>query len=210
MKLGIIGTGNMGGGLGRLWARKAHEVFFGSRDPKKAQALAASIGGRVRGVGIREAAAFGDAVLLATPWGGVRDALKAAGSLTGKILIDCTNPLVSDETKLAVGYTTSGAEEIAKLAPGARVVKAFNMVFGRILSSGNVRFGAEKPTVFFCGDDELANVQVTTLIDELGFEPVDAGPLENARYLEPLGELMVQLAYEQALGTNIALRLVRR
>ena len=77
VKLGIIGTGNMGGGLGRLWARKAHEVFFGSRDPKKAQALAASIGGRVRGGGIREAAAFGDAVLLATPWEGVRDALKA-------------------------------------------------------------------------------------------------------------------------------------
>lgn len=210
MKIGIIGTGNMGSGLGKLWARKAHEVFFGSRNPKKAKALASSIGPNVRGGTIAEAGEFGDAVLLATPWEGVREAVAAAGNLNGKILIDCTNPLVSDETKLAVGYTTSGAEEIAKWAPGARVVKAFNTVFGRILNSGNVKFGAETVTVFYCGDDEVANVRVKGLIEEIGFEPVEAGPLENARYLEPLGELMVQLGYDLAMGTNIALKLVRR
>lgn len=210
MKIGVIGTGNMGSGLGRLWARKAHEVFFGSRHARKAQALAASTGYHTRGGSIAEAAAFGDAVLLATPWDGVKLALAAAGTLDGKILIDCTNPLVSEETKLAVGYTTSGAEEIARWAPGARVVKAFNTVFGRILNSSATGFGGDRATVFFCGDDELANVQVTTLIEELGFEAVAAGPLENARYLEPLGELMVQLAYAEALGTDIALKLLRR
>jgi predicted dinucleotide-binding enzyme len=209
VKIGVIGTGNMGGGLGRLWARKAHEVFFGSRDARKAQALATSVGYQTRGGSIAEAAAFGDAVLLATPWDGVKVALAAAGPLDGKIdRLHEPARLGGDEARRRLHDLRRRGDR--PVGARARVVKAFNTVFGRTLNSSTTGFAGDRATVFFCGDDELANVQVTTLIEELGFEAVAAGPLENARYLEPLGELMVQLAYAEALGTDIALKLLRR
>lgn len=210
MNIGIVGTGTMGAGLGKLWAGRGHQVFFGSRNPAKAQALAGSVGANARGGTIAEAGEFAEAVLLATPWEATEAAVKGAGDLAGKILIDCTNPLVSDYMQLAVGHSTSGAEEIAKWAPGASVVKAFNAIFGRVINSGNPNFGGQPATVFYCGDDEAAKAKVAELVEEIGFDPVDAGPLENARYLEPLGELLVQLAYDLAMGTNIAINLVRR
>jgi predicted dinucleotide-binding enzyme len=210
MNIGIIGTGTMGLALGKLWVGRGHQVLLGSRDPRKATTLAETLGPNARGGSIAEAGEFGEAVLLATPWEATQDAVTAAGDLSGKILIDCTNPLVSDWPQLAVGHSTSGAEEIAKWAPGASVVKAFNAIFGRVINSGAPTFASQPATVFYCGDDEAAEAAVAELIEEIGFEPVDAGPLENARYLEPLGELLVQLAYDLAMGTNIAIQLVRR
>ena len=156
-----------------------------------------------------EAAKFGDAVLLAVPWSGVPDTVAAAESLKGKLLIDCTNPLTPDFMDLVVGHTTSGAEEVAKLAPGAKVVKAFNTIFAQIVHS-TPPFGAEKPSVFYCGDDEEAKNTVANLIDDIGFEPVDAGPLKNARYVEPLAELMIQMAYALGAGPMQAVKLMRR
>jgi hypothetical protein len=208
MRIGIIGTGRMGSGLGRRWAERGHEVFLGSRDPERARELAGTMGRGVRGGGIREAAAFGEAVLLATPWAGVRPSLEAAAPLDGKIVIDCTNPLSADYLSLEVGHTTSGAEEIARWAPGARVVKAFNTVYADVIGSSAV-VGGEAATLFCCGDDVEAKRVALTLGEELGFDVIDAGPLRNARYLEPLAELCVQLAFAQGMGTRMALRLVR-
>ncbi len=209
MKIAVLGTGNMGSGLGKRWAEKGHSVRFGSRDPAKAKELASSVGHNASAASVAEAAKFGDAVLLAVPWSGVADTLAAAGSLKGKVLIDCTNPLTPDFMDLVVGHTTSGAEEVAKLTPSAKVVKAFNTIFAQIVHS-SAAFGPERATVFYCGDDAAAKSTVARLIDEIGFEPVDAGPLKNARYVEPLAELMIQMAYALGTGPMQAVKLMRR
>ncbi len=209
MKIAVLGTGNMGSGLGKRWAEKGHSVRFGSRDPAKAKELASSVGHNASAASVAEAAKFGDAVLLAVPWSGVADTLAAAGSLKGKLLIDCTNPLTPDFMDLVVGHTTSGAEEVAKLTPSAKVVKAFNTIFAQIVHS-SAAFGPERATVFYCGDDAAAKSTVARLIDEIGFEPVDAGPLKNARYVEPLAELMIQMAYALGTGPMQAVKLMRR
>ena len=138
------------------------------------------------------------------------EALKAAGPLQEKIFIDCTNPLQPDFSGLVLGHATSAAEEIAKMAPGAKVVKAFNSAFADIYHSDSRLFGSRMPTMFYCGDDAVAKTTVARLIRETGFEPIDAGPLRSARYLEPLAMLMIQLGYGQGMGTNIGLNLIRR
>jgi NADPH-dependent F420 reductase len=209
MKIGIIGTGNMGSGLGKLWAGQGHEVMFGSREPDRAKELAGSIAGNVRGGSYAEAAAFGDSVLLAVPWQGVEESVAACGSLADKILIDCTNPMTPDYMQLVVGHSTSGAEEIAKMASGAKVIKAFNHVYAQIIHS-SPEFGNRKANVFIAGDDAEAKQSVANLIQDVGFEPVDSGPLQNARYLEPLAELCVQLAYALGMGTDQAMCLIQR
>jgi NADPH-dependent F420 reductase len=209
MKISIIGTGNMGSGLGKQWAAKGHQVRFGSRDPQKARTLADSVGANASSGTYAEATEFGEAVLLAVPWRGVEESIARAGSFTDKILIDYTNPMTADYMSLVVGHTSSGAEEIARLAAGAQVVKAFNHTYAQLIHS-SPQFGAQNATVFYCGDDPAAKTIVANLISDIGFEPVDSGPLQNARYLEPLAEHMVQLAYALGMGTDQALKLIRR
>lgn len=210
MNIGIIGSGNIGTGLGKIWAGKGHQVLFSfSRDQEKLKALAAA-GQNVRAGSPAEAAGHATVLLLAVPWGHVPEALKAAGPLQDKIVIDCTNPLTPDFSGLAVGHATSAAEEIAKWAPGAKVVKAFNTVFAEIYHSDSRFFGSRMATMFYCGDDEGAKSTVVGLIRETGFEPIDAGPLRSARYLEPVAMLMIQLGYGQGMGKDIALQLIRR
>lgn len=209
MKIGIIGTGNMGSGLAKLWANQGHEVLLGSRDPERANEVAGSIEGSVQGGSYAEATAFGDSVLLAVPWQAVEESLAACGSLSGKILIDCTNPMTPDYMQLVVGHDTSGAEEIARMAPGAKVVKAFNHIYAQIIHS-SPQFGDRRANVFIAGEDTEAKQTVADLIKEIGFEPVDSGPLQNARYIEPVAELVVHLAYAQGMGTDQALVLVQR
>ena len=210
MNIGIIGSGKMGSGLGKLWAQKGHHVFFSfSRDPKKLAALAESSPGCRAGTPA-EAVAASEVVLLSTVWAAVEEALKAAGEIKDKIVIDCTNPLKPDLSGLAVGTTTSAGEEVAKLIPYSRVVKAFNTAFAEIYHSETRLFGSRRPTMFFCGDDARAKSTVSALANEIGFEPIDAGTLACARYLEPLAMLMIQLGHKQGLGTNIALSLIHR
>jgi NADPH-dependent F420 reductase len=209
MNIGIIGTGNMGLALGRLWASKGHAVFFGSRDPEKALALGHEVGVMASGGTIAQAAKFGSAVLLAVRWDAVPSALKAAGSLSGKIIIDCTNPMNSDWTQLVEGLTSSGAERIAELAPDAKVVKAFNHVYAQIIQSSAL-FGSQNASVLYCGDDECAKEKVACLIEDAGFEPVDSGTLSNARCLEPIAEQMMQFAYVIGMGTDQAIKIIRR
>lgn len=219
MRIGIIGAGNIGSGLGNLFAKNGHEVMFSySHDPKKIQRVANEAGANAQSGTPEQAARFGDVVVLAVGWGAVIDALKAAGSLDGKILISCVNPLTPDYSGLVVGTTTSGAEEIAKLVPGAHVVEAFLNVFAGILHSGTMLFGADVPSVFYCGDDAGSKATVAKLITEIGLEPVDSGPLKNARFVEPTAMLILQLgaflgmAKEWKPGefTDLAVKLLRR
>ena len=219
MKIGIIGVGNMGGALGALFTKQGHEVKFSfSRDPKQIEEAAASAGPNASAGTPAEAAQFGEVVLLAIPWNAVEPALAAAGSLDGKILISCVNPLTPDYTGLVVGTTTSGAEEIAKQAPKARVVEAFLNVFAGIIHSGKMKFGEDLPSVFFCGDDSEAKATVAQLITEIGLEPIDCGPLKNARFVEPTAMLVLQLGAFLGMGrewspgefTDLSIKLLRR
>jgi len=209
MNIGIIGTGNMGSALGRLWASKGHAVFFGSRDPDRALVLGHSIGVMASGGTIAQAVKFANVILLAVCWEAVPAALKAAGSLEGKVIIDCTNPMNSDWTRLVEGLNSSGAERIAQLAPGAKVVKAFNHVYAQIIQSSPL-FGSQNASVLYCGDDEDAKERVACLIEDAGFDPVDSGVLQNARYLEPIAEQMMQFAYVIGMGTDQAIKIIRR
>ena len=210
MNIGIIGSGNMGSSLGRIWAKNGHQVLFSySRDQGKLQALAESIGPNAKAGTPAQAAQRSEVVMLAVPWPALDDALQAAGSLEDKVLITCVSPLKPDFAGQTVGLAsdlqTSGAEEIAKRSPGARVVEAFNTTFAEILQSPSRQFGQEQASIFYCGDDKEAKAIAASLIEECGFEAVDAGPLIKARSLEPLATIWVQLAAVTGMFPNIQL-----
>jgi len=208
MKIGMIGTGNIGFSLGRLLVESGHEVKFGSRDPARVRDEVTKFGPGASAGTVREAAQFGDVVFTAVPWHAVPETLKAAGPLAGKVLVDCTNPLTK-EMNLAVGCTTSAAEEAAKLCPDASVVKAFNTIFAGIYRSGDLGSGDRRLNMFFCGDNPAAKKTVVGIIESLGLVPVDAGPLSEARYIEPLAVFMIRLAFVQGMGGDIAWKLIK-
>jgi len=213
MNIGIIGSGNVGGTLGKAWAGAGHKVKFGVRNPadEKVAALLKQCGGGATAGGVGEAAAFGQVVVLTTPWDGAKGAIESAGNLAGKVVIDCTNPVPLGANLmegLALGHTTSAGEEVAKWAKGAKVVKAFNTTGAGNMA--NPRFGADKSVMFIAGDDAAAKQTVCQLSNDLRFETIDAGPLRQARLLEPLAMLWISLAYAQGLGPNFAFKLVRR
>ena len=210
MNIGIIGVGNVGSGLGRLWAQKDHKVIFSfSRDREKLKMLA-DIGHNTSSGTPAEAVRQSEVILLSVRWDTVADALQAAGSLVGKVVIDCTNPVRHDLSGLVIGHTTSAAEEIAKIIPGAKIVKAFNTAFAQVYQEDTRLFGSRRAAMFYCGDDAAAKTIAAKLINDVGFEPVDSGPLASARYLEPLAMLMITLGYGIGMGTNIAFDLIRR
>lgn len=209
MKIGIIGAGNMGSGLGKIWAESGHKLMFSySRDMTKLEKIAQSIGSNASVGTPAEAVQFADVVVLSVPYGAVEDALKAAGALEGKILFSIVNALLPDMSGMAVGTTTSAAEEIAKLAPSARVVEALP-VFAEVLNSPSRRFGEQLATVFYTGDDTGAKQVVADLLREIDVEPIDSGALKNSRYVEPAMMLLIQLAYAQQLG-QVSFKLLRR
>ena len=210
MKIGILGAGNVGGNLGTVWAAKGHDIVFGVRDPHspKAQAALKKAGPHVRFGTLADAAQLGEVVVVATPWPATEGVLCACGPLTGKIVIDVTNPVHADLSGLMVGHTTSAAEQIAKWTSGARVVKAFNTVgAGNLL---DVHFDGHVATMPICGDDPTAKEIVGQLVRDVGFEVIDAGPLRVARWLEPLAMLWIHLAVKEGLGPHIGLKLLRR
>jgi len=210
MKIGIIGSGNVGGALGSRWAKLGHEVVFGTRDPQglDVQQLAAKAGGKTSVATLADAASKGDALLLAMPWPATEQVIGSLGDLSKKILIDATNPLLPDMSGLTLGTTTSAGEQVASWARGAKVVKAFNTVGANIM--GDPSFDGHKPVMFYCGDDAEAKKVVKKLIDELVFEAVDAGPLKQARLLEPFALLWISLAFAQGMGLDFAFELLRR
>jgi predicted dinucleotide-binding enzyme len=157
---------------------------------------------------IKEAVAAAEVVVLAAPWSVTQAIIETAGDLTGKIVVDCTNPIAEGMQGLDWGLNTSAGEQVAAWAKGANVVKAFNMT-----GSGNMAnpvYGDQKATMFICGDNLDAKQVVTHLAEELGFEVVDSGPISMSRYLEPLAVLWVSLAFMQGLGPNIAFKLLKR
>jgi predicted dinucleotide-binding enzyme len=210
MNITIIGAGNVGGTLGRRWAHNGHQVTFGVRDPHspKVQEVLRTAGANARATSVREAATAAECILLATPWTAVQDAIQSAGNLADKIVIDCTNPLAPGLRGLALGHTTSGGEQVARWAAGARVVKAFNMTGAKNMA--NPVYGAQQVTMCICGDDAEAKTTVGGLAAELGFEIIDTGSLTTARYPEPLAMLWIHLAYVQGLGPDFAFKVMRR
>jgi 8-hydroxy-5-deazaflavin:NADPH oxidoreductase len=209
MKIGIIGGGNMARGLSRFWIKNGHELMFSfSRSEEKLRELAASVSDRAQMGTPAEAVSFADVVLLAVPWVAVPEALQAAGSLSGKLLFSCVNALKADMSGMAIGTTTSAAEEIAKLAPGARVVEGLPL-FAEVLLSESTQFNQQTATVFYCGDDADAKLVVAGLLEETGAEAIDVGALSMARYIEPAMMVLIQLAYVQQKG-QVAFKLLSR
>lgn len=196
MKIGVLGAGNVGGALGRKWSKAGHDVRLGVREPG------------AETVSLSAAFSHGEVLLLATPWGVTREFLEGLGDFGGRILIDATNPLSPGLTGLTHGGTTSGAEQVAKWARGAKVVKCFNTVGFNVME--NTEFAEGKPTMLYCADDPEARNAARQLAANAGFDPQDAGPLEQARYLEPFAMLWITMAMKYGLGREMAFRLMRR
>ncbi|MCP3402893.1 NADPH-dependent F420 reductase [Bradyrhizobium sp. CCGB20] len=203
MNVAIIGTGKMGSGFARLLASQGVEVIIGGRDAIKAAQLAQEVGGGTRGTDIASAAKSAELIILAVYYQKLDEAIRAAGNLTGKVLIDISNPITEDFKDLLIGHRTSAAEEIQKLAPDAKVVKAYNTIFAQLLPAES-REGREPVQVFVAADDYEAKRAVSDLVTKGGFEAVDAGPLSNARFLEPIGEMNIHFGFFLGWGTSAA------
>ena len=211
MRIGILGSGLMGGKLGTIFARAGHEVVFSySRTDAKLKKLAREAKGKSRAGTPREAAQDADGLLLAVHWSRVNHVLKQAGDLSGKVIITCSLPMNLDDTELVISGTSSGAEALAKKLPAARIVSAFNTVPSEVLFNVfAARRKRTRPSLIYCGDDSKAKKIAARLIQDVGFDPVDAGPLRIARYTEPFALLVAQLAYEGKGGPEIAYRVER-
>jgi NADPH-dependent F420 reductase len=209
MKIAVIGAGNVGGTLGRRWSEAGHEVIFGVRDPgaDKVAALLDRCADGTRADSPAAAATSADIVVLAIWWDAVQALIPALGDLAGKIVIDCTNPLDAD-LRLTLGHTDSGGEAIARLAPAARVVKAFNTITWEAMA--DPEYGGRHATLFFCGGDETAVEIVSGLIRDLGLDPVHVGGLEMARCLEPLALLWITEFRIRRPGSDYAFSLIER
>jgi len=201
----------MGGKLGTIFARAGHEVVFSyARSKEKLNKLARDAKGKARAGTPREAAQDADALLLAVHWSRLDDVLKQAGDLSGKVFITCSLPMNVGDTELVVAHTSSGAEELAKRIPKARVVCAFNTVPSEVLFDVfDAKRKKTRPSLVYCGDDQSAKDVAVQLIRDAGFTPVDGGPLRIARYTEPFALLVAQLAYEGEDGPELAYRFER-
>jgi predicted dinucleotide-binding enzyme len=208
LRVGILGSGLMGGKLGTIFARAGHEVIFSyARSEHKLERLAREAKNKARHGTPSEAAQEADAVLLAVHWSRLDDVLKQAGDLSGKAVVTCSLPLNDDNTELVVAHTSSGAEALAKMIPNARVVCAFNTVPSEVLFDVyEARRKATRPSLVYCGDDSSSKRVAAELIRDVGFDPVDVGPLRIARYTEPFALLIAQIAYEGKDGPELAYR----
>ena len=193
----------MGSAFVKQLTRAGHTVVVAARNIEKAEAVAAANPGATARA-LANAAEQAEVIVLATGYADAVVALKSVGNLLGKIVIDITNPLTADYMGLSIGHTTSAAEEIAKAVPEAKVVKAFNTVFAQVLAEGADFGNGHVVPVYFAGDDAAAKSTVSNLIESIGFAPVDAGPLKNARYLEPVAGLNIYFGYGAGKGTAIA------
>jgi predicted dinucleotide-binding enzyme len=203
MKITVVGTGNMGSAFAKQLSSVGHIVRITGRDIDKAKALAAQFD-NVGAYPAAKALGDSDVVVVATAYEDATKALQSLGDLTGKVVIDITNPLSADYMSLTIGHVTSASEEIAKAVPHAQVVKAFNTLFAQVLADGPTFANDQRGSVFVASDSERAKQTATALARSLGWNTVDAGALINARYLEPLAGLNIYLGYGAGLGTSIA------
>ena len=208
MRIGILGSGLMGGKLGAILARAGHDVVFSyARSEQKLKRLAREAKGKARAGTPREAAADADAILLAIHWSRIDDVLKQAGDLSGKVIVTCSLPMNATNTKLMIGNTSSGAEELARRIPGAHVVSAFGTVPSEVLFTVfEARRKSSRPSLLYCGDSRKAKNMTAALIRDTGFDPLDCGPLSMARYVEPFALVVAQLAYKGKAAPEVAYR----
>jgi 8-hydroxy-5-deazaflavin:NADPH oxidoreductase len=208
MRIGILGSGLMGGKLGTIFARAGHEVIFSyARSKDKLENLARDAQGNAHAGTPGEAVKDADAVLLAVHWSRIDDVLNQAGDLSGKVIITCSLPMDAGNTRLVVGHTSSGAEELSKKAKRAKVVSAFNTVPSEVLFNVfEARRKAAKPSLLYCGDDSSSKRVAAELIRDAGFDPLDVGSLRIARYTEPFALLVGELAYRGKNGPELAYR----
>lgn len=204
MRIAILGAGRLGTALARRLVPQGHNITLSyTRDGdglrETARLLGAGAGSPV------DAVSGAEIVALTVPWGAVPDALDRAGDLGGKIIWDCTNPLRADMGGLQIGTTTSAGEEVARLTPGARVVKGIPP-FADLLVTDDVLIDGRAAGVFVAGDDAEARLRVAELLGQLPADVTDAGGLNAARYIEPAMMLLVHLAYVQGFGTSLGLK----
>jgi len=212
MRVGILGSGLMGGKLGTIFALAGHEVIFSyARSEDKLKKLAQGVHGKAHGSARAgtpsEAAQEADALLFAVHWSRIEDVLNQTGDLSGKVVLTCSLPMNDDNTELVVAHTSSGAEELARRLPNARIVSAFNTVPSEVLFGVyETKSKGRRPSLVYCGDDEGSKAVAAELIRDVGFDPLDVGPLRIARYTEPFALLVAQLAYEGVGGPELAYR----
>ena len=203
MNIAIIGMGNIGSGLARVLAKTEHNVIAVDRDHGTAAVEKLKADGiEVQGEAIGAAVKNADLVILSTPYDAASEVSRQA-DFAGKIVIDVSNPVTADFSALQLGHISSAAEEIARLMPGARVVKAFNTIFYQHYANG-LQIGGQKLQTFVASDSEAARETVKRLAEDMGLDARDAGPLSNARYLEPVGYLNIQFGYVLGQGVEIA------
>lgn len=207
MNIAIIGAGNVGQALADGWAAKGHGVSFGVRNPDSAKAGAVDRA-KFKVLTNAQAVAGAEVVVFATPWPATRDAIAACGSLAGKTVLDATNPLLPNLGGLEIGHSTSGGEMVAQWAAGSKVVKIFNTTGFNNMS--NPAYGSERASMLYCGDDAPAKTTAAALAADLGFDPVDCGPLLHSRYLENIAMMWIWLAVKGGLGRDVAWKLLRR
>jgi len=210
MKIAIIGAGNVGSALAIGWARAGHEIVLGVRNPSDPSVE--SLCGRTRAVVVTpfEAAQAGEVIVLALPWNAAEKAVPELGSLRGKIVIDCMNPLTVRDGVFSLerGFSTSAGETVAKWIPQARVVKTLNQVGADIMSDTSGLPAA--PVMFMAGDDDSAKSTVADLLRDLGFEPLDAGSLSQARILEPFAMVWINQALARGKGPDWAFAVISK
>ena len=215
MKIAIIGSGNMGGGLGKLWAKANHQVIFSfSRDENKLNHLAKSAGLNATVGSLEEAVSQSEIILIAVWLPALEAMMRSVSSWEKNIIITCVSVLQPDFTGeticIQTDFKISVAEKIQQIAPGAKEVEAFNITFAEIVASNSRQFGEDKPTIFYCGDDASSKAIVAHLIEDCGYSSVDAGELKIARTLETLATAWVQFAVSSQLFPNIALKVLQR
>jgi 8-hydroxy-5-deazaflavin:NADPH oxidoreductase len=210
MKLGIVGSGKVGSALGAWAAKVGYQVAFTAKNESHSRDAAQHAGHNAKALPLRELIDESELIFLTLPYSEVKKVLiPMRAHLARKIIVDVTNPITPDHKSLVLGHITSGAEEIAKLSMDVSVVKAFNAVFAEVYASQDPKIDGQTISIFFAGDDAEAKQKVGELIERLGFDAVDAGPLQNARYLEPLSLLNIHLGRVLGYGTRIAFALLR-
>jgi predicted dinucleotide-binding enzyme len=211
VRIGILGSGLMGAKLGTIFARAGHDIVFSyARTREKLDGLARGAGKSARAGTPREAAQGADAILLAVHWSRTDDVLGQAGDLSRKVVLTCSLPMDEGNTRLVVAHDSSGAEELAKKIPKARVVCAFNTVPSEVLFGVfEARRKSPRPSLVYCGDDPSSKETAAALIHDTGFDPVDAGALRIARFTEPFALLVAEIAYEREGGPELAYRFER-
>jgi 8-hydroxy-5-deazaflavin:NADPH oxidoreductase len=202
--IAIIGTGNIGGALARLWTEAGQQVSVATREGSTPKQMPPGVSSGPAKV----VASKADIILLAVPWAAAKEALASCGDISGKTVIDCINPVLPTLEGLEFGGTTSASEQLQQFVPQTHVIKAFNTIGAPLL--GNATFDGLQADGYYCGDDAAAKSAVAPLIAAAGLRPFDAGPLRNARYLEAMAMLWIDLAIKRGLGPTFGFRTLER